>query len=119
MSDQPIPTELSYDGNTRILTVTFDEGSRFELSAQYLRTHSPSAEVQGHGPDSRQLVVGKQHVKIDKIEPVGHYAVMIGFDDGHDTGLYSWDWLYQLGVQHDSNWRTYLQALKAAGHTND
>ena len=86
------------------------------MSAEYLRTHSPSAEVQGHGPDSYTLQTGKEHVAITKLEPVGHYAVCIVFDDGHDTGIYSWDWLYQLGANHARNWQTYLTRLEAAGH---
>ncbi len=118
MSNNPTPTELNYDGSTRILTVSFDEGSTFELSAEYLRTHSPSAEVQGHGPNTYKLQVGKENVKIDKIEPVGHYAVSIFFDDGHDSGIFSWEWLYQLGTNQNSNWQEYLAALKAAGHSH-
>ena len=117
MSDNnPVPTELNYDASTRVLTVEFDEGSVFELSAEYLRTHSPSAEVQGHGPGSYTLQVGKEDVKIDKILPVGRYAVSIVFDDGHDSGIFSWDWLYRLGVNKDSNWKKYLAALQAANH---
>lgn len=117
MSDNnPVPTELNYDAATRVLTVEFDEGSVFELSAEYLRTHSPSAEVQGHGPESYTLQVGKENVKIDKILPVGRYAVSLVFDDGHDSGIFSWDWLYRLGINRDSNWKKYLAALKAASH---
>lgn len=116
MSNNPIPTELNYDGSTRVLKVSFDEGSSFEMTAEYLRTHSPSAEVQGHGPDSYKLQIGKENVKIEKIEPVGNYAVSIAFDDGHDSGIYSWDWLYKLGINMNSNWKEYLANLKAAGH---
>lgn len=117
MSDKPVPTEIHYDGHTRILTVSFDEGSRFELSAEYLRTHSPSAEVQGHSPESAVLQVGKEDIKIEKIEPVGNYAVVITFDDGHNSGIYSWEWLYGLGIHQKSNWQDYLARLKAAGHS--
>ena len=116
MSNNPVPTELNYDGATRILKVSFDEGSTFEFTAEYLRTHSPSAEVQGHSPASAKLQVGKENVKINKIEPVGNYAVTIFFDDEHDSGIFSWDWLYKLGINQDSNWKEYLAALKAAGH---
>ncbi len=115
-SNSPVPTELNYDAATRLLTVSFDEGSVFELSAEYLRTHSPSAEVQGHGPESYKLQIGKRDIKIEKIEPVGRYAVCIVFDDGHDSGIFSWDWLYSLGTNQNSNWQKYLAALKAAGH---
>lgn len=116
MPNRPTPTELNYDGATRILTISFDEGSIFELSAEYLRTHSPSAEVQGHGPDTYKLQVGKENVKIDKIEPVGNYAIGIVFDDGHNSGIFSWEWLYKLGTHQKSNWREYLAALEATGH---
>ena len=114
--NSPVPVELNYDASTCVLTIKFDEGSVFELSAEYLRTHSPSAEVQGHGPESRTLQIGKEDVKIEKILPVGRYAVSIVFDDGHDSGIFSWDWLYKLGINRDSNWKRYLAALKAAGH---
>lgn len=116
MSDHPIPVEINYDGSTRMLRISFDEGSTFELSAEYLRVFSPSAEVQGHSPESARLQVGKEDVGIEKINPVGHYAVSLVFDDGHDSGIYSWDWLYKLGVNQESNWRDYLDRLKAAGH---
>jgi len=116
MSDNPTPTEINYDAATRILKISFDEGSCFELSAEYLRVCSPSAEVQGHSPASAKLQVGKENVKIDKIEPVGNYAVTLFFDDGHDSGIYSWDWLYRLGLNQKANWQDYLDRLKAAGH---
>ncbi len=114
--NSPVPIELNYDASTRVLTVKFDEGSVFDLSSEYLRTHSPSAEVQGHGPESYKLQVGKEDVTIEKILPVGRYAVSIVFDDGHDSGIFSWDWLYRLGIHKDSNWKKYLAALKAANH---
>ena len=111
----PIPTELNYDGATRILKISFDDGKSFDLSAEYLRVFSPSAEVQGHSPDTAKLQFGKESVKIDKIEPTGNYAVTIFFDDGHDSGIYSWSWLYGLGVHQEENWQDYLERLKTAG----
>ena len=111
----PIPTELNYDGATRILKISFDDGKSFDLSAEYLRVFSPSAEVQGHSPATAKLQYGKENVKLDKIEPTGNYAVTIFFDDGHDSGIYSWSWLYALGINQEENWQDYLERLKAAG----
>jgi len=107
------PTELRLNKSKTLLTVSFESGERFELPAEYLRVESPSAEVQGHSPDQKQIVAGKRTVKIAGLEPVGNYAVRILFDDGHDTGLYSWDYLHELGRDRDKRWSTYLQALKA------
>lgn len=112
----PIPTEISYRRETRIMEVIFTTGERFEYSAEYLRVHSPSAEVRGHGPGQEVLQIGKEKVSIDRIEPVGNYAVRLCFDDGHDTGLYSWDELWTLGRNKDELWRRYLERLAAAGH---
>ena len=95
----------------KALTVSFDTGERFALPAEYLRVESPSAEVQGHGPLERQIVPGKRHVKIARLEPVGHYAVRIVFNDGHDTGLYSWDLLHELGRDKDAKLAAYREAL--------
>lgn len=111
----PIPTEINYDGAKRMLTVSFDDGKTFDMSAEYLRVFSPSAEVQGHSPATAKLEHGKENVKIDKIEPTGNYAVTIFFDDGHDSGIYSWSWLYGLGLNQEINWQEYLERLKAAG----
>jgi len=111
----PIPTEINYDGATRMLRVSFDDGKSFDMTAEYLRVFSPSAEVQGHSPDSAKLEFGKENVKIDKIEPTGNYAVTIFFDDGHDSGIFSWTWLYGLGANQEANWQEYLDRLKAAG----
>lgn len=94
----------------------FEDGASFELSAEYLRVHSPSAEVKGHGGGEGLLVVGKEGVNIDRIEPVGRYAVRLVFDDGHDTGLYTWPILYELGTKYEANWRRYLERLEKAGH---
>ena len=116
MSDRPTPTELNYDGATRVLKISFNDGSTFDLSAEYLRVHSPSAEVQGHSPEQAVLQVGKEKVKIDKIEPVGNYAVTIFFDDEHNSGIYSWEWLYKIGKNQKEYWQNYLAKLKEAGH---
>lgn len=110
---QAWPTELRVNRERAMLTVTFDSGERFELPAEYLRVESPSAEVQGHSAAQKQLVPGKRHVKIFSLEPVGNYAARISFDDGHDTGLYSWDYLYQLGREQPLRWQRYLSALRA------
>jgi DUF971 family protein len=99
----------------RRLEVEFDDGTSAALPAEYLRVESPSAEVQGHSPDQRQIVHGKQDVAISAVEPVGHYAVRLVFDDGHHTGIYSWDYLYQLGREQPTRWRAYLDALAARG----
>jgi DUF971 family protein len=111
----PWPTELRLDGTKTTLTVSFDDGERFALPAEYLRVESPSAEVQGHRPEQKQIVRGKEKVKIAGLEPVGNYAVRILFDDGHDTGLYSWDYLCELGREHAARWAAYLKARDAHG----
>ena len=109
-------TDIRLKKVSRVLELEFDDGARFALPCEYLRVFSPSAEVRGHGPGQEVLVTGKETVNIAGIEPVGHYAVKLIFDDGHDSGLYSWDYLYELGTAHESNWRQYLSALEAAGH---
>jgi DUF971 family protein len=109
------PVELRLKQAEKVLEVAFDDGSRFRLPAEYLRVESPSAEVQGHGPGQKTLVHGRAHVGIIRLEPVGNYAVRITFDDLHDTGIYSWNYLYQLGVEQDKRWRAYLDALAANG----
>jgi DUF971 family protein len=106
------PTELRLDPAKEKLTIVFDSGERFVLTAEYLRVESPSAEVQGHTAAQKQIVGGKVHVKIEGLEPVGNYAVRIRFDDGHDTGLYSWDYLHELGRRRDEKWAEYLRALR-------
>jgi DUF971 family protein len=111
-----VPTELNLHRQSRVLEITFDDGAHFNLPCEYLRVFSPSAEVQGHGPGQRVLQTGKEGVNIDRIEPVGNYAVCLHFDDEHNTGIYSWDTLYQLGLNHEENWREYLEELKAAGY---
>jgi len=109
-ASRPWPTELRVDPAKKTLTVAFDSGERHALSAEYLRVESPSAEVQGHGPGQKQIVTGKENVTIQALEPVGNYAVRIRFDDGHDTGLYTWDYLHELGREHRVRWTAYLKA---------
>lgn len=112
----PNPVAINLHQKSRILEIEFDDGEKFELSCEYLRVHSPSADVKGHGPGQEVLQVGKENVNIEKIEPVGNYAVRLIFDDKHATGLYSWAYLYELGIEHDNNWMSYLDALKKAGY---
>ena len=109
------PVELRLKRAEKLLEITFDDGSRFSLPAEYLRVESPSAEVQGHGAGQKTLVHGRAHVGIMELEPVGNYAVRIKFDDLHDTGIYSWNHLYQLGAEREKRWREYLDALAANG----
>ena len=111
----PWPIELRLNKAEKQLEVSFDDGKKFSLPAEYLRVESPSAEVQGHGPGEKIIVAGRAHVGIMELEPVGNYAVRIKFDDLHDTGIFSWDYLYQLGIEHDKRWRAYLAALNARG----
>lgn len=115
----PNPVNITLHRASHALEVAFDNGETFRLPAEYLRVNSPSAEVQGHGPSQRVLVAGKAKVTIDAIEPVGHYAVLLRFSDGHATGLFSWDVLYELGRDHERNWSDYLAALTAAGLARD
>ena len=110
---------LDYSRSQRILTLTFSDDVEFKLSAEFLRVFSPSAEVRGHGPGQEVLQTGKSSVGIAGIEPVGHYAVQISFDDGHDSGLYSWSYLRDLAEQQDRYWQSYLQQLEAAGKTRE
>ncbi len=116
MSDTPKPTDINFHKVSHILEIAFNDGSHFNLPTEYLRVFSPSAEVQGHGPGQGVLQIGKQDVNITKIEQVGNYAVQLFFDDNHDTGLYSWQTLYELGKNFDTRWPEYLNRLKAAGH---
>jgi len=113
----PKPTEINFHKVSRILELAFNDGARFQLPAEYLRVYSPSAEVQGHGPGQEILQIGKEDVNITHLEPVGHYAISLAFDDNHDTGIYSWDYLYQLGSHYDKKWQIYLERLKEAGYT--
>ena len=111
----PWPTELRLDKDKRVLTVTFDDGQSFALPAELLRVLSPSAEVQGHSEAQRVTVAGKKQVGIVGIEPVGNYAARIVFDDGHDTGLFVWHYLRELGAHRDARWQSYLNDLAAKG----
>lgn len=118
MSTKIKPTEIKLHQNSRILEISFEDGQQFRLPCEYLRVYSPSAEVRGHGgPGQEVLQVGKENVNIIAIEPIGSYAVKLVFSDGHDTGLYSWDMLYALGSNQESNWQRYLARLAEAGHT--
>jgi DUF971 family protein len=108
------PTELKLKQAEKRLEIAFDDGSVFVLPAEYLRVESPSAEVQGHSPSQKKLVAGRAAVAIARLEPIGNYAVRIVFDDGHDTGIYSWSYLYELGRERPERWRRYLDALAAA-----
>lgn len=110
------PVEIKLRKSSRLIAVQFDDGKSFELPFEYLRVFSPSAEVQGHGPGQGVLQTDKENVQVTKIEPIGHYAVRLVFDDGHDTGLYSWKYLYDLGERQHENWQSYLDRLKAAGY---
>ena len=105
----PIATEIKLRSRSRVLEVSFDDGARFELPFEYLRVSSPSAEVKGHGPGQEVLVLGKENVGVRTIEPIGQYAVRLVFDDGHDTGLYTWKYLHELGREQPDRWARYLQ----------
>jgi DUF971 family protein len=109
------PTELKLRTKSRVLEVAFDDGSRFELPFEYLRVFSPSAEVRGHGPGQETLQLGKHEVGIKAIDPIGNYAVRLVFDDGHDTGLYTWDYLHELGTTFGEKWFNYLERLAKLG----
>jgi DUF971 family protein len=115
----PTPTEIRLRRAERRLEVDFDDGCRFVFPAEFLRVESPSAEVQGHAPEQHRTVPGRRDVAITAVEPVGQYAVRLMFDDGHDTGLYSWDYLYQLGREQQRRWADYLAALAARGLSRD
>ncbi|NOX43929.1 MAG: DUF971 domain-containing protein [Gammaproteobacteria bacterium] len=116
MSKTPKPTEINLHQKSRTLEIAFDDGNRFELPCEYLRVYSPSAEVRGHGPGQEVLQIGKQDVNIKEIEPVGNYAIQLHFDDNHNTGIYSWDTLYDLGINKETLWKEYLQRMEQAGH---
>ena len=111
----PTPLEIRVRRASRRLEVDFEGGLRFSYPAEYLRVESPSAEVQGHSPADRVTVAGKQEVGIASVDPIGHYAVRIHFDDGHDTGIYTWEYLFQLGQEQEARWEAYLAALAVKG----
>jgi DUF971 family protein len=112
--DAPVPTELRLRRQSRVLEVAFGPDERYALPFEFLRVHSPSAEVKGHGPGQETLVLGKQSVGVSQVEPVGQYAVRLVFDDGHDTGLYTWKYLRELGREQPLLWRRYLEKVAAA-----
>ena len=114
--ESPQPVSINLHQKSRILEISFSDGQNFELSCELLRVYSPSAEVMGHGPGQSVLQTGKENVSIEKVEPVGHYAVKLIFNDGHNTGLYSWAYLYNLGENKDELWKDYLQGLEDAGY---
>ena len=111
----PKPTEIKLHQQSRVLEIHFDDGFTCNLSCEYLRVFSPSAEVQGHGPGQEVLQIGKEDVNITGIEQMGNYAIKLSFDDNHDSGIYSWSTLYELGKNYEQNWANYLQRLQAAG----
>ena len=117
--ETPIPTEIKLHQKSRLLEISFADGQRFELAYEFLRVLSPSAEVRGHGPGQERLQAGKQAVEIERVEPVGNYAIKLVFSDGHDSGLYTWDYLYELGLNRDALWQEYLAKLAAAGLSRD
>ncbi|WP_334190216.1 DUF971 domain-containing protein [Noviherbaspirillum sp.] len=115
----PNPTALTVRKQSRLLEVAFDDGASFSLPFELLRVYSPSAEVRGHGAGQEVLQTGKRDVQLEALEPVGNYAVQPHFSDGHDTGIYAWDYLYWLGANQAELWEDYLQRLEAAGHTRE
>lgn len=117
--DTPLPTAITLHRQSRVLEIAFDDNSCFQLPCEFLRVYSPSAEVRGHGPGQENLQLGKRDVEITDIDPVGNYAVKLTFSDGHDSGLYSWDYLYMLGCDHDTMWLTYLERLEEEGGSRD
>ncbi|MDP4022752.1 DUF971 domain-containing protein [Methylobacterium sp. NEAU 140] len=119
MTETPWPTEIRLSADRRALNVAFDDGGRYTLPAEYLRVSSPSAEVQGHSPAERKVLGGKRRVEILAVEPVGNYAVKLGFDDLHDTGIFGWGYLHELGRDYDARWRTYLTELAERGLDRD
>jgi DUF971 family protein len=118
-SKTPRPTEINLHQVSRVLDIAFDDGRRFSLPCEYLRVFSPSAEVRGHGPGQEVLQVGKAEVGISAVEPVGVYAMKLVFTDGHDTGIYSWEYLYDLGEKQATNWKSYLARLQQAGKSRE
>lgn len=118
-STQAWPVELRLKKAEKTLEIDFDDGARFALPAEYLRVESPSAEVQGHSPSQKKLVPGRRHVGIMELEPVGNYAVRIVFDDLHDTGIFTWQYLHQLGREYETRWAQYLLDLENAGQSRD
>ena len=117
--DTPNPTEIKLHQQSRLLEISFSDGKTFQLPCEFLRVYSPSAEVRGHGPGQEVLQVGKKSVDISHIEPVGSYAILLVFSDGHDTGIYSWDLLYDYGLHQEEMWQHYLQRMEQAGASRE
>jgi DUF971 family protein len=115
----PLPTEIKLHQKSRVLEIAFADGKTFRLPCEFLRVYSPSAEVRGHGPGQEVLQTGKKDVEIQRIEPVGQYAVQLHFSDGHATGIYSWDLLYDYGMRQDEMWRAYLKRMEEAGASRE
>lgn len=115
----PRPVEIKLHQKSHVLELHFDDGFECNLTCEYLRVHSPSAEVQGHGPGQEVLQFGKEDVNIEQLTPQGNYALKLHFDDGHDTGLYTWETLYALGKNYEENWKDYLERLAAAGKSRN
>ena len=118
-ANTPVPTEIKLHQASRVMELSFADGTSFRLPYEYLRVYSPSAEVRGHGPGQETLQTGKREVTIMDVEAVGHYAIRPKFSDGHDTGIYSWDYLYTLGVNQDEMWRRYVQRIAEAGASRE
>ena len=118
-ANSPVPTEITLHQKSQLLELSFADGKSFRLPAEFLRVYSPSAEVRGHGPGQEVLQVGKKDVQILAVEPVGQYAIQLRFSDGHDTGIYSWDLLYDYGERQQTMWQHYLKRLREAGASRD
>jgi DUF971 family protein len=118
-SDPPQPTEIKLHQKSRVLEISFEDGKNFRLPFEFLRVYSPSAEVRGHGPGQEVLQTGKKEVDITRVDPVGSYAIQLSFSDGHETGIYSWDLLYQYGEQQEAMWRHYLDRIEKAGASRE
>ena len=117
--DSPQPTEIKLHQKSRVLEISFDDGKTFRLPFEFLRVHSPSAEVRGHGPGQEVLQAGKKNVEITSVDPVGSYAMQLHFSDGHDTGIYSWELLHEFGEQQDAMWQRYLERIEQAGASRE
>jgi len=113
------PTEITLHQQSRMLEIAFDDGARYKLPFEFLRVYSPSAEVRGHGPGQETLQVGKRNVLVTDVEPAGSYAIKLTFDDGHDSGLYTWEYLYEMGKYQEGMWQDYLHRLEEAGASRD
>lgn len=118
-SNPATPTAITLHQKSRVLEIHFSDGKEFRLPCEFLRVYSPSAEVRGHGPGQEVLQTGKKNVEIQRLEPVGNYAIQLTFSDGHDTGIYSWDLLYEYGMKQERMWAGYLERLKAAGASRE